>query len=94
MMDLIQALKTDAELADFIQPSCTDEGIEVHTEDGVDASSIAVIKVDDFYNSFNIEKRPASIDCLIIQYCGDNNYRLYLIELKNVENANSISNKN
>lgn len=93
-MELIEALKADSQLTDFIQPSCTDEGIEVHTEDGIDVSSIIVIRVDDFYNAMNIEKRPASIDCLIIQHCGNDNYRLYLAELKNVDRANFISNKN
>ena len=86
-MDLIQELKADEELTDFIKSSCTDEGIDVQMEEGIDVSSIIVIKIDDFYNSLKRAKTPASIDCLIVQYCGNSNYRLYLIELKNVKNA-------
>jgi hypothetical protein len=93
-MDLIEALKAEPKLADFIKSSCNDEGIEVQMEEGMEATSIIVIKVDDFYNSLRQEKTPASIDCLIVQHCGNDNYRLYLVELKNVKTAHSINNQN
>ena len=35
-------------------------------------------------NSLNIEKRPASIDCLIIRECLNSGYGLTLVELKNI----------
>ena len=40
-----------------------------------------------------IRDRP-SIDCLIIQYCKNDTYKIYLIELKNVERARLINRNN
>lgn len=93
-MGLFDDLKNDEIINSFIVPECEDEGICVEIDETVADDSILIIKVDDYYNSLKIEKRPASVDCLIIQKCGDGKYQLFLVELKNVEAAKHINRKN
>lgn len=93
-MDLINNIKKDPILQDFICPQCEDEGIFVEYADTTDTEKIVVIKVDDYYNSLHLEKPPPSIDCLIIQHCKENLYKVYLIELKNYKRVGAINNKN
>ncbi|MEZ4886998.1 MAG: hypothetical protein R3E32_19870 [Chitinophagales bacterium] len=91
---LIENLKNEELLKDFIKEACEDEGICIAIEEGIDKADLLVIKPDDYYNSLKIEKRPASVDCLIIQRCKENHFHVYLIELKNVRNTKSIDNSN
>jgi len=93
-MELINLLNEDEILQEYIKPECEDEGLCVDFEETIDRNTTLVLKVDDFYNDFNIADRPASVDCLIIQFCSENNYKLFLIELKNVERAQKIDRKN
>jgi len=93
-MELINLLNEDEVLQVHIKPECEDEGLCVDFEASIDRNTTLVLKVDDFYNDLNIANRPASIDCLIVQFCSGNNYKLSLIELKNVERAQNIDRKN
>ncbi len=79
----------------FIVPTCEDEGICVEFEKGIDKSAILIVKMDDFYNSLGLKETPPSVDCLIVQYCLENNfYKIHLVELKNQERAALINHKN
>jgi len=93
-MDLIKKLQEDQSLNDFICPHCEDEGIIVKHTNEVDIEKILVIKVDDYYNSLHLKTPPPSIDCLIIQYCKETQYKVYLVELKNIKRITSINKKN
>ncbi|MFK7979675.1 MAG: hypothetical protein AB8G86_06815 [Saprospiraceae bacterium] len=93
-MELINLLNEDEVLQIHIRPECEDEGLCVDFEESIDKNTTIVLKVDDFYNGLNLAETPASIDCLIIQFCGDNTYKLSLVELKNVERARLINPKN
>ena len=93
-MSLFQDLKNDPIINPFIVPICEDEGICVEIDAAIPSDKLLIIKVDDYYNSLNIEKRPPSVDCLIIQECADGVYRPFLVELKNVERAKLIDKKN
>jgi hypothetical protein len=58
----------------------------------LDDSNVRILKVDDFYNSKWINNPPPAVDCLIIvKERGDGAYSFYLVELKNVSRAQSIS---
>lgn len=80
---LLNRIKADETLSKFIKDRCEDEGICVQIEDKMLIENYLIIKPDDYYNSLNVERRPKSPDCLIIQKCQDNvNYSLTIAELK------------
>lgn len=84
---MINSIKANAVLSEYIEDSCCENDVCVTFENDIDPNSYVIIKVDKYYNSLNIEKRPASIDCLIIRECVGNGYGLTLVELKNIENS-------
>jgi len=93
-MELLNQLREEATITDFFRPECEDEGICIEMDEEIGEDNILIIKPDDYYNSLNLEKTPASVDCLIIQYCESGIYKIYLIELKNFKNARQIDKKN
>lgn len=84
---MINSIKSNALLSEYIEDTCCENDVCVTFENDIDPSSYVIIKVDKYYNSLNIEKRPASIDCLIIRECVGNGYGMTLVELKNIENS-------
>jgi len=93
-MELLNQLRNEETITDFFRPECEDEGICIEVDKDVDENNILIIKVDDFYNSFNVETRPPSVDCLIVQHCESGIYKVYLIELKNMERTKHIDKVN
>lgn len=79
---MISKIRSESAISGFIEETCCENEICV-TLDDID--EFVIIKVDKYYNSLNIEKRPPSIDCLIIYKCKDsiNKYSATLVELKN-----------
>lgn len=82
---MIKRIKTHSILSNYIEDTCCENGICVTFDKNISPNSYAIIKVDKFYNSLNIEKRPPSIDCLIIRECIDTGYGMTLVELKNIQ---------
>jgi len=93
-MELIERLRNESSIQSFIVSECEDEGICVEFTPKIDRNSVLIIKVDDFYNAQHLKIRPASVDCLIIQFCQENQYQVYLVELKNVQKQQFIHRKN
>lgn len=93
-MELLNLLRNEPKITDFFRPECEDEGICIEVDNDIEEDNILIIKTDDYYNSLNLEKTPPSTDCLIIQRCKNNTYKIYLIELKNVERAKLINKNN
>lgn len=91
---MINSIKNHAELSNYIEDTCCENGICVSFDEGIHPDSYAIIKVDNYYNSLNIEHRPASIDCLIIRECQENGYGMTLVELKNIETGKGFDVKN
>lgn len=93
-MELIERIQNDATLAPYIVSDCEENEVCVEFEPTVDRAKTLIIKIDDYYNNQGLgDETPSSIDCLIIQYCKNNNYQLRLVELKNVKTAKSIDRK-
>lgn len=84
---MIESINSHDILNVFVENTCCENGVCVSFEDEIDPNSYVIIKVDKFYNSLNIEKRPASIDCLIIKKCVNSGYGLILVELKDIHNS-------
>ncbi|MEE1898954.1 hypothetical protein V1389_11440 [Flavobacterium rakeshii] len=81
---MIDRIKKDQLLSSLLEDTCCENGICVTFDGSLDKNNYVIIKVDKFYNSLNIEKRPASIDCLIIRKCISGGYGLTLVELKDI----------
>ncbi len=91
---MINKIKSDEILSQFIVDKCCENEICVSIDTCINEDSYIIIKVDDYYNSLNLAKTPASIDCLIINKCIENGYGLTLIELKNITTSQSFCNDN
>lgn len=83
MKKMIRRLR-DSNLAEFIEQDCCENGICVEISSSIPDNELIIIKVDKFYASLNLELTPPSIDCLIVQKCQGNYYKLTLVELKNI----------
>jgi hypothetical protein len=91
-MSLIDSLKSDPLLQPHIVPKCEENGLCVEFDPSIGADEFLIIKVDAFYNAcldyFDKDTTkwttPASIDCLIVVQCKEqNSYRILLVEQKN-----------
>ncbi len=79
---MIDRIKEHDILSEFIEDECCENGVCVTIDETIPADSYAIIKVDNYYNSLNLEKTPPSVDCLIIRKCIDTGYGITLVELK------------
>lgn len=93
-MQLFKDIQADTVLSNFIVPECEEEGICVSFDTSINRDETLIIKVDAFYNSLQLMPTPPSVDCLILQYCNDETYKVYLVELKNVKTKQHINNVN
>ena len=87
---LIHHLSTDQALTDFLCADCSENNVGVRFSDAISQSDYLVIKIDSYFNK-TIKPNPAGIDCLIVQKCQDDNYKLYLVELKNIKRLQDIA---
>lgn len=81
---LLEAIHAEPTLNHYIRPTCSENNVGVSFDPSVSATDYLIIKVDDYFNR-NIVPNPRGNDCLIVQRCADNRYKLYLIELKNID---------
>lgn len=81
-------------LSNFVEQTCCENGVCVNFADDVDQNDVVIIKVDNYYNSLNLNDTPPSIDCLIIRRCIGGGYGLTLIELKNITSGQSFDLEN
>ena len=84
---LFERIKRDPVLAQFVRDKCEDEGVCVDIDKRISDDKVLIIKVDDYYNSLNIDKRPPSPDCFILVQCEThiNEFCLTIAELKGTE---------
>lgn len=91
---LLERIRADEALSKFIIPECCENNISVSISEEIQDANLLILKIDDYYNSLNLERCPAAIDCLIIQKCEDNSYSLTLVELKNITSAKGFTSEN
>lgn len=70
---------------DYITDKCEENQICVSIDNSIPRTNYVVIKVDQHYNSLRLKNTPPSLDCLIAVKCRDNDYIIYLVELKNIK---------
>ena len=86
---LLEKIKSEPLLSYYIRPTCDENDVGVSFDPSVLTDDYLIIKVDEYFQSAIRSNTPRGIDCLIIQKCVDNQYKLYLIELKNIKELNS-----
>ena len=82
---MINKIKYKKELEPFITDACEENKIFVSMAGDIPPNNYLVIKVDKYYNSLKLSHTPSSVDCLILLKCFDNDFVIYLIELKNIK---------
>lgn len=87
MRIMIDRIKKHKVLSQFTDTTCCENDICVSFDKKIDPKDYVIIKVDQYYNSLNIAKRPASVDCLIVRKCTPRGLGLTLVELKNIETS-------
>jgi hypothetical protein len=90
-MNLIETLRNDPDLQPYFCMDCTENDVAAAIDTAITMDKVLIIKVDDFYNNQHLENTPKSIDCLIVQLCDEGHYHVYLVELKNVKNAQLLT---
>ncbi len=94
-MDLIEKIKNDNVLQQFIEETCEENGVCVHLDKKI--TNFVIIKVDKYYNSLH-KTVLASPDCLIIYECINDNasnsintYGIAIVELKAISENNKFT---
>ena len=82
---LFREIKENIDLSKIICEQCEDEGIGITIDPRIAQNDVLILKVDDFYNSLTIEKRPPSPDCFILVQCESGGFKLTIVELKNID---------
>lgn len=94
-MSMITQIKNEDALKPFLADKCEDNGVYAIIEASIKEDEIAIVKVDDYYNT--IEKSPnipPSADFLISVDCINNWYALYVIEFKNINSPKCFNVRN
>lgn len=88
---MIQKIKNCKELIPYLKNVIEDEGIEVGIDEKLMPEKLAIIKIDDYYNSMHMRFPPKSIDFVVVVDCTCSWYALYLLELKNVNSPKKLN---
>lgn len=89
---LIEQLKNEPLVNQCFCDECKENDVSIDIDASIDKKNLLIIKVDKFYNDY-IDPQPKSPDCLIIQHCGENNYSMYLIELRDIKGPGGFDTK-
>lgn len=85
---LLEKIQSNALLSPYLRPTCDENDVGVAFDPSVLATDYVIIKVDAYFTAA-VTPTPRGNDCLIVQKCADNRYKLYLIELKNIKGLNT-----
>lgn len=91
---MIESIRTHPELHYFVKSTCEENGVSCLLPDSVSDDAVAIIHVDKYYAYLYRsapESTPKSVDCLILLRCNNGRYRLYLVELKDIDASNGFS---
>ena len=88
---MINNIKSHPIASKYLCSECEENGFSTNIDPSIPLEKYVIIKVDNYYNSLNIEKRPASPDCLIVLECTNNEYKIYIIELKNIKDQSGFA---
>jgi len=90
---LIQLLKSDSTIASYLDTSCVENGISVNIDPNINMDDIIIIKVDRYYNQ-QVHKPGPSPDCLVVLRCSESTYRIFIVELKDIDGPQGFTIEN
>ena len=94
-MRMITQIKNEDALKPFLTDKCEDNGVCAIIEASIEEDEIAIVKVDDYYNTNEKSPNiPPSADFLISVDCTGDCYVLYVIEFKNIDSPKSFNVRN
>ncbi|MEN0050744.1 MAG: hypothetical protein AAF806_27000 [Bacteroidota bacterium] len=83
---LITQLRKDEDLKDFITQSCCENEVCVEIDEAIEEEDYLVVQLDKYYQAkIKSPNTPKSPDCLIVQKCEQEQHRIFVVELKNVQ---------
>lgn len=93
---MINQIKNHNILNKYLSLNCEENGVCATIDNTLTNNETAIVKVDDYYNDKiqNINPIPPAADFLVSVLCENNNYVLYIIELKNISSPNGFDVKN
>ncbi len=98
---MFDKILNESGLSKIVCDSCSENGAAVKFDESLrlndgklDDAKVLILKPDLFYSSGRMHNPPPSPDCLILVKCSANNqYDLYLVELKKVKNTKQLKHK-
>lgn len=87
---MVQKIKNEKRLKEYLREEIEDEGIKVEIDSTLMPEDYAAIKVDDYYNGLHISNPPKAIDFVVVVDCQCSSYAMYLLELKNVNEPKKL----
>lgn len=82
---MIEAIKSEESLQPFLTDECQENRCAAEIDETIEKEDIAIIKIDDYYNSLKLSKTPPSIDHLITVSREEGDFNLFLVELKDIK---------
>lgn len=88
-MKLIEAIKNDEVLRQLICCECQENKIFVSIS--YEREKIIILNIEEYYRVHpDFKQTPNAPDCLIIQHCENEVYKIFVVELKNTKSAKSL----
>lgn len=88
---MLDRIKVHPELKDLIEETCCENEVCVEIDDSLRKEDYIILKVDKYYNGLNLEKTPASPDCLIVQRCEHQGFSITIVELKSIYSSRAFT---
>ena len=91
---MIKRIKQHYLLSQCIKPECCENNVKAIISDTITDENYVILDIDEYYRLIKRSNRgfklPPSIDCLILIKCSDGDYKLFIIELKNLTSNYNI----
>jgi hypothetical protein len=91
---MIELIRNHNILQAFVREECCENDVSVTIDGELGKEDVIILSVDSYYNSLNLRRPPASVDCLIIVRCRAGDYKLFIVELKNISSRSGYSSEN
>jgi len=91
---MINKIKQHFFLQQFIDTECCENDVEATISKNISTEDYVILDMDAYYKALKNKKIPPSVDCLILIRCSDGKYKLFLVELKDLETDKYLKKSN
>lgn len=81
---LLSQLRASPVTRNILCDECSENAFKADLNPVINPIDYVIIKVDSYYNSLPMEERIPAPDCLIVVRCGEGEYSIYVVELKDI----------